>query len=235
MAESPKTADPLSRLAQEAFPYVREGIVVGLGTGRAAWAFIDALAARVRQGWKIHGVATSVETERRAAAGGIPVSAPQSGLHVDVTVDGADEVDPHLDLIKGYGGALVREKIVATASRQRVILVTPEKKVPVLGTRGRLPVEVVPFASEFVRSRLEELGFAAPVRQEGSGPRITDNGNWILDVRITPQPDPAALDRTLRDIPGVVGTGFFLGMADVVLVGQPDGSVQRLFRGAPPA
>ena len=134
---------PLERLASSALEYVRDGMRVGLGSGRAASAFVRALGARVREGLAVRGVPTSENTGRLARDLGVPLSGLDEGL-IDLTVDGADEVDPRLDLIKGYGGALVRERIVAAASRRVVILVGREKLVPVLGTRGRLPVEVVP-------------------------------------------------------------------------------------------
>jgi ribose 5-phosphate isomerase A len=222
--------DPTENLAEQALSYVKEGSRVGLGTGRAATAFIKALSRRVQGGLTIQGVATSLESERLARAGGISLTSLGAGNPLDVAIDGADEVDPRLDLIKGYGGALVREKIVAAASRSRVILVTPEKLVRALGERGKLPVEVIPFASALVQERLIDLGFRAAVRTAGAEPFLSDNGNWILDVVLGPIADPPALERTIREIPGVVGTGLFLGLADVVLVGRPDGGIDVLRR-----
>ena len=137
-----------------------------------------------------------------------------------LTVDGADEVDPNLDLIKGYGRALVREKIVAASSRRLVILVGEEKLVPQLGTRGRLPVEVVPFAVPLCQRRLAGLGLRPALWEENGRPGVTDNGNHILDCGTDPIPDAARLEADIRAIPGVVGTGLFVGMADVVLVGN---------------
>jgi ribose 5-phosphate isomerase A len=150
---------------------------------------------------------------------------------LDLTVDGADEVDPELDLIKGYGGALVRERIVAAASRRQVILVTREKLVPRLGTRGRLPVEIVPFARPLCQRRLAALGCAARLRETTGAPFVTDNGNWILDCAISAQEDAAAFDREIRRIAGVVDTGFFLGTTDLVLVAE-DGAIRILERPA---
>jgi len=135
-------------------------------------------------------------------------------------VDGADEVDPRCNLIKGYGGALVREKIVAGAARRLIILVGPEKLVPVLGSRGKLPVEVVPFALPLCERRLRELGHRPVPYRQGTGLFVTDNGNHILDCQIDPIADARELERAIRWIPGVVGTGLFLGMADTVLVGD---------------
>jgi ribose 5-phosphate isomerase A len=137
---------------------------------------------------------------------------------LDVAVDGADEVDPRLDLIKGYGGALVREKVVAAAARRFIVLVGADKLVPALGTRGRLPIEVVPFAAPFCRRRLAELNYTPVLRAKDGAAVVTDNGNLILDCAVGSIPDPAALDSTLRAIPGVVGTGLFVGMAHAVMV-----------------
>jgi ribose 5-phosphate isomerase A len=192
---------------------------VGLGSGRAAEAFVRALAAE--RGLKVLGIPTSRATATLATSLGLAVS-DLLVESIDITVDGADEVDARLDLIKGYGGALTRERIVAAASRRQVILVTPEKLVPRLGTRGRLPVEIVPFAEPLCRRRLRALR-CDPSRREAAGaPFVTDNGNWILDCGIVAQDDAAALDRDIRRIPGVVDTGFFLGTAEQVLVAEAE-------------
>jgi ribose 5-phosphate isomerase A len=137
-------------------------------------------------------------------------------------VDGADEVDPRLDLIKGYGRALVREKIIAASSRRFVVLVGKEKLVPQLGTRGKLPVEIVPFALPLCETRLRELRCEPVLWREGDRIPTSDNGNYILDCSVAPLADPAQLEADLRAIPGVVGSGLFLGMADSVLVGDTD-------------
>src|SRR2546426_506757 len=210
------TGDPLEALAMRALGLVRDGTVVGLGTGRAATAFLHALAGRVRDGCRVKGVPTSEETERLARELGIPLVGLEADL--DLTVDGADEVDPQLNLIKGYGGALVREKIVAAASRRLVILVGSEKLVPVLGTRGKLPVEVVPFAVSFCSRRLSALGCPATPRGSDDWLFATDNGNCILDCRVSAIDQPAELEAQIRAIPGVVGTGLFLGMAQTVFI-----------------
>jgi ribose 5-phosphate isomerase A len=167
------------------------------------------------------GVPTSRATAALATSLGLVVS-DRLVDPIDVTVDGADEVDPRLDLIKGYGGALTRERIVAAASRRQVILVTPEKLVPRLGTRGRLPVEIVPFAEPLCQRRLRALGCDPRRRETAGAPFVTDNGNWILDCGIAAQDDAAALDRDIRRIPGVVDTGFFLGTAEQVLVAEAE-------------
>ncbi len=205
---------------ERALEFVREGSTIGLGSGRAADAFIQLLGTRVKAGFRVAGVPTSQVSARMAQDLGIPLVSLEEGMPLAVTVDGADEVDPHLDLIKGYGRALVREKVVAAASTKLVILVGPGKEVPVLGSRGKLPVEVVPFALPLCKKRLKELG-CDPVPYEVDGKLfLTDNGNAILDCRVGAILLPPEFDAQLRAIPGVVGTGLFLGMADTVLVGD---------------
>jgi ribose 5-phosphate isomerase A len=194
---------------------------LGLGSGRAAQAFVKALGERLRNGrLRVHGVPTSEETASLARQEGIPLLTLAEAGILDLTVDGADEVDPNLDLIKGYGRALVREKVVAASSRRLVILVGDEKLVPRLGTRGKLPVEVIPFALPLCERRLGELGCRPVPYRQGNGLFVTDNGNHILDCQIDPIPDVARLEMDIRAIPGVVGTGLFLGMAETVLVGD---------------
>ena len=206
-----------------ALEYVREGQVVGLGTGRAAEAFVRGLATRVADGLTLRGVATSERTAALASELGIPLLPADQAPAIDITFDGADEFDPNLDLIKGYGGALVREKIVAAASSRLVILVGPEKRVSVLGSRGKLPVEVLAFGENLCRSRLGLLGCEPERRDREDGtPQLSDNGNPILDCKIAPIQNPAELERAILEIPGVVGTGLFLGLADVVVVGDGD-------------
>ena len=218
----------LDALAARALDLVGPGATVGLGSGRAASAFVRALGARVAHGLRVRGVATSEATARLARGLDIPLVGLDEGI-VDLTVDGADEVDPRLDLIKGYGGALVRERIVAAASRRRVTLVGSEKLVPVLGSLGRLPVEVIPFASPLVMRELAQLGCRPALRTVGDLPFVTDNGNWVLDCGVRPIEAPAEFARDLRAIPGVVDTGLFLGLTDLVLVSEA-GSVRELTR-----
>ena len=221
------TDQEAAALGAAALAEVKPGTVVGLGTGQAATAFIHALGKAVQEGLRITGVPTSDASADLARKLGIPLIPEPTSL--DVAVDGADEVDPNLDLIKGFGGALVREKIVAAAARRFIVLVGEEKLVKVLGVRKRLPVEVVPFAVPFVTRRLTELGYPPELRPKDGKPWVTDNGNLILDAAVTTVPDPAKLDRTLLDIPGVVGTGLFVGMAHLVMVWQ-DGRARALTR-----
>lgn len=222
--------------AAAALALVGDGATVGLGSGSAASAFIALLGARVRQGLRVSGVATSDLSARLASAGGIPLIDLSEELELDLTVDGADEVAPNLDLIKGWGGALVRERIVAAASRRQVIIVSSEKLVPRLGHRGRIPVEIIPLARGLVLRRLRALALFPTVRQapDGGGVFLTENGNLILDcapaASIGDGAAARSLDASLRSIPGVVDTGLFLGTAERVLVGYPQGRVETLLR-----
>lgn len=204
---------------ERALSFVGEGDILGLGSGRAASAFVRALGERVRAGLKVKGVPTSEATAALARECGIPLTTLDE-MPLALTVDGADEVSPGLGLIKGYGRALVREKVTAAASHRLVILVGQEKKVPALGARGRLPVEVVPFAVPLVRERLRGMGFSSSVDTRDGRIFLSDNGNAVVDVAIGPIPDPASLERDLLAIPGVVGTGLFLGFEPLVLVGD---------------
>jgi ribose 5-phosphate isomerase A len=206
---------------ERALELVPDGSSIGLGSGRAAWAFVKLLGERVRAGQlRIRGVPTSDETARVAADYGVSLVGLDEAGELALTVDGADEVDPNLDLIKGYGRALVREKVVAASSGQLVILVGEEKLVPRLGARGRLPVEVVPFAVPLCVRRLSQLGLGPSLWDQSGRPGVTDNGNHILDCATDQITDAMRLEGDIRAIPGVVGTGLFLGMAGIVLVGD---------------
>jgi ribose 5-phosphate isomerase A len=217
--------EPIARrLGAKAADMVLPGAVLGLGSGRAAEAFLRALAARVSDGLQVRGVATSEATAALARQLGVPLATLDELESIDLAVDGADEVSPALDLIKGYGGALLREKVVAEAARRLVILVGPEKLVDVLGARGRLPVEVAPFARAACARRLRALGYETRPRVGAGGDLyVTDNGNHILDCAVSAIPDPRRLDDAMRAIPGVIATGLFVGLAQTVLVGREDG------------
>jgi ribose 5-phosphate isomerase A len=224
----------LRAVAAHALDLVVDGTTIGLGTGRAAAAFIAALGARVRDGLRVRGVPTSTASADQARALGIPLVELDGDVELDLTVDGADEVAPNLDLVKGWGGALVRERIVAAASRRQVILVGEEKLVRGLGERGRIPVEVIPLARGVVTRALARLGLAVTVRAgAGGAPLVTENGNLTLDCAPATPLDPAAaraLDAAVLALPGVVDTGLFLGTAERVLVGRPGGKVDVLRR-----
>jgi ribose 5-phosphate isomerase A len=221
--------EQLERLAARALEHVRDGALVGLGSGRAASAFVRALGARVGQGLRVRGVPTSEATARLAREVGVPLGGLEDGI-VDLTVDGADEVDPRLDLIKGYGGALVRERVVAAASRRLIVVVGCEKLVTVLGSRGRLPVEVIPFACPLAMRELADLGCRPTLRTVGGAPFVTDNGNRIIDCGVRPIEAAAAFARDLRTIPGVVDIGLFLGITDLVIVAE-GGAIREMRRG----
>jgi ribose 5-phosphate isomerase A len=205
-------------LAAEAMRFVSSGQVIGLGTGQAATAFVRALGQRVGGGLDVRGVPTSEATAAVARQLGIKLVTLDDVDAVDVAVDGADEVDPRADLIKGYGAALLRERVVASVARRFVILVGTEKLVPALGSRGRLPVEVVPFAAGACRRRLTALGYPADIRLADGRPVITDNGNLLLDCRVGPLTDSRAVETAVRAIPGVAATGLFLDMRPTVFV-----------------
>ncbi len=211
----------LRALGQTAAGYVRSRMRVGLGTGRAATAFVRALGARVRDGLEVVAVPTSEATRALAESLGIPLTTLADAGTLDLTIDGADEVDPKLDLVKGLGGALVREKIVAASSKRFVVAVGDEKLVERLGVKTPVPVEVVPFGRALCERRLAALG-AKPIlrvrKDDAREPFVTDNGNYILDARFPGIDDAGKLDAAILEIPGVVGTGLFVGMAERVLV-----------------
>ena len=225
---SEEESDVLRQVADRALKYVKPGHTLGLGTGHAAMAFIRALA---NSGIKVRGVPTSKASEDLARELGIEIVSLAQADKIDTTFDGADEVDPRLNLIKGFGGALVRERVVAMASRRRVMLVGEEKLVKRLGERGRVPVEVVEFAVPFCLRQIKMLGMKPLVRSNDDGSAFhSDNGNPIMDCGVKRIPDALRVQRQLMSIPGVIGTGLFLGTVDVVLVGRLDGSVQTLNR-----
>lgn len=205
-------------LAEAALEMIRDNSVIGLGSGRAASAFVQALGERVQRGLPVRGVPTSRATADLAAGLAIPLASLDDVDAIDITVDGADEVDRGLNLIKGRGGAMLREKIVAACSRRLIILVGTEKLVSRLGEHGVLPVEVVPFGVGPCRRRLAQLGYRPALRQAHGQPFLTDNGNHILDCQVQPLRDAADLEQTLRSIPGIVETGLFLGMGPMVLI-----------------
>jgi ribose 5-phosphate isomerase A len=204
--------------ARASLRFVKDGQVVGLGTGSTAAYFIELLGEQVKNGLKIRGIPSSDRSREQAAGLGIPLTTLDECQEIDVTVDGADEVDPQLRLIKGGGGALLREKIVASATKYYVIIADATKRVPVLG-KFPLPVEVIKFAQVVVQKKIEALGAAVELRRGADGkPYLTDENNHILDCRFGQIPDADGLARRLNDMPGVVEHGLFIGMASVVLV-----------------
>ncbi|MFT3769559.1 MAG: ribose-5-phosphate isomerase RpiA [Minicystis sp.] len=226
MSASNPGSDPdlLGRVAKAALTHVADGMILGLGTGRAAEAFIQALGERVRAGLRVAGVPTSNRSDELARRLNIEVRTLEEVTRLDVAFDGADEVTPDLALTKGLGGALLRERVVAAEADKFVVLVTPEKLVDKLGTRAPIPIEVVPFAGPSVMRRLRKMDGAPVVRAKADGfPYFTDNGNWIVDTRFAPIDDPEKLACDVRSIPGVVDHGIFLKMANIVLVADPGG------------
>lgn len=200
--------------------FVNDGNIVGLGTGTTAVHAVHAIADRVKSGLKILGIPTSVRTGELARSLGIPLTTLDEYQEIDVTIDGADEIDPRLCLIKGGGGALLREKIIASASRKMVVIADSTKLVPVLG-RFPLPVEVIGFAQAVVAKKIQQMGAKVDLRKDAAGKvYVTDEGHHILDCRFGEIPDPPALGRMLNDIPGVVEHGLFIGLASVALVGK---------------
>ncbi len=210
------------RAAEAALAFVKDGMVLGLGTGSTARHVLEGLSRRIAEGWRLVGVPTSLATAEAAKILGIPLTSLEEHPRLDLAVDGADEVDPRLDLIKGMGGALFREKIVAAAAKRFVVVVDDTKVVRRLGTNTPVPVEVHPFGWRTVKDAVEALGAKAEMRTRDGVAFRTDNGNHILDARFGPIRSPAKLARDLDAIPGTVGHGLFLGMADAVLVGEDD-------------
>jgi ribose 5-phosphate isomerase A len=211
------------RAAERAIEELPTEGIVGLGTGSTAKIFVEALGPHVQSGrLRIVCVPTSEATHKLAAGLGIPLLADEGPWTIDVNVDGADEVSSSLDLIKGGGGAHAREKIVNYASRKNVVIVDDSKLSERLGEKRAIPLEVLPFAHLTTRAHLARFG-TPTLRLRDGAPARTDAGNFLYDLAVAPIADPAALDHTLRGIPGIVETGLFVGRADVVIVADPKG------------
>lgn len=226
MSDRPDPVVAAKRAAAEtAVNLIEDGMVVGLGTGSTANQALIALARRVQEGLRVIGVPSSEATATIARDLGIPLATLDEQPQLALTIDGADEVDPYLALIKGGGGALLREKIVASASQSLTIIVDESKLVPRLGTGFALPVEVVPFGLAVVERRLDRLGLAPHLRRRNNQVVVTDNGNNLLDCQTGPLADPAGLADQLRAITGIVDHGLFIGLTSLVVVGRTDGSV----------
>jgi len=215
-----------------AVKHVKDGFIVGLGSGSTTALAIEALGERnKRENLRIMGIPTSYQSFLLAVQCKIPITTLDEHPKIDVTIDGADQVTPQLHLIKGMGAALAREKIVAAASKLNIIIADEQKKVKLLGEKGQgVPVEVLPFAISLVKQRIVNLG-GRPVLREGRGklgPTITDNGNAILDTFFGEITDPADLDVKVKTIPGVVETGFFVGLTDIAYIGAFSGAIDKI-------
>ncbi len=203
--------------ARASLQFVKDGQVVGLGTGSTAAYFIELLGEKVKHGMRVRGIPTSDRSRELAQSLGIPLTTLDECQEIAVTVDGADEVDPQLRLIKGGGGAMLREKIVASATKQLVIVADATKQVPMLG-KFPLPVEVIQFAQALVAKRITALGAQVSLRKNADGtPYVTDERNHILDCRFGQIRDADRLAQQLSEMPGIVEHGLFIGMASVVL------------------
>lgn len=213
--------DELKRQAAErAVETIQSGMVVGLGTGSTAVFAVRRIGTLLAEGrlQRITGIPTAEVTAREAERAGIPLGTLDDYPSVDITIDGADEIDPQLNLIKGLGGALLREKIVAAASRRLIIIADESKRVEQLGTRAPVPVEVVPFARRPTTDYLSSLGALVDERRHDGRPFITDEGNIILDCRFPGLPNPREMAQLIRAQPGVVEHGLFLGMATEAII-----------------
>jgi len=227
MAATPDRDQRKRQAAERALKLVAPGMKLGLGSGSTARHFVDLVGEQVKAGLDIRCVATSEATASQAKALGIPLASLNEIPELDLTVDGADEVDPELRLIKGGGGALLREKIVASASKRMAVIADSTKLVPRLGAFP-LPIEVVPFGLAATRRHIElafaELGLAGPIRlRGGSSPFVTDGGHSILDCSLGAIAEPERLSQILSSIPGVVEHGLFIGLARVAIIAGDEG------------
>ncbi|PWC45769.1 ribose-5-phosphate isomerase RpiA [Azospirillum sp. TSO22-1] len=224
MTASPDPSEAKRRAARAAVEAVEDGMVLGLGTGSTATFALKALAERVARGLRVQGIPTSERTAALARRLGIPLTSFAAHRWIDLTIDGADEVERGtLSLIKGRGGALLREKIVACASRRLIVIVDASKLVDRLGQRSALPVEIVPFGAEVTMERLGDAGGAPVLRMSDGVPFLSDGGHHLVDCDFGEIPDPSELDKRLHAIVGVIETGLFIGKASSVIVGTPGG------------
>ena len=211
--------------AEKSLEFIHDGNTVGLGTGSTVRYLLEALAQRMSEGLRIQGVPTSQETAALATQLKIPLLKDDEAWEIDVAIDGADEVDPAWNLIKGGGGALLREKIIAANAKKFVVIVDAAKQVPALGLSFPIPVEVVPFGWLSTARKIEQLGYRATLRQKNNKSVVTDNHNHILDLKGGEISNPSEVERQLLAIPGVVEIGLFVGMTSVLIVGSTQGAI----------
>lgn len=203
-------------VGEKAVEFVKDGMVLGLGTGSTVHYTIQKLGKLVKEGLNIKGIPTSIQTERLAKEVGIPITNFSEIEGIDLAIDGADEVNPKLELIKGGGGALLREKIIAKAAKKFIVVADPQKMVMKLG-KFRLPVEVIQFGMEMTEKQIRELGLIPEIRLNESSPFVTDNGNFIFDCSIPDNVQSEIIEQELNMIPGVVENGLFIGITDLVI------------------
>ncbi len=212
-----------AQAARKAVEYIQDGHILGLGTGSTVHHFLTALGERVQNGLRVRGVPTSQATATYSTQLGIPLLDNDVPWDIDVAIDGADQVDPQLNLIKGGGGALLREKIVARAAKKFIVIIDQAKHHPHLGLPFPLPVEILPFGWRTTQRHLEKMGWPAPRREHKGQPCMTDNGNYIVDVQIPDIAEPASLESALLSLPGVIECGLFVHMTSLVITGTDQG------------
>ncbi|MEM3640514.1 MAG: ribose 5-phosphate isomerase A [Candidatus Bathyarchaeia archaeon] len=221
------------KAALEAIKHVKDGFVIGLGSGSTIAYAAEELGKRIKlKGLRVKAVPTSYQAFMLAVKHGISTTTLDENPKLDLTIDGADQIDEELNLIKGMGGALTREKIVASASKSLIIIADERKKAKILGENGQqVPIEVLPFAAHLVILKIKELGGKPQIREGAGkvGPVVTDNGNFIIDTDFGLIKNPTELERKLKTVPGIVETGLFAGMADMVYLGKQD-KVEKLER-----
>jgi ribose 5-phosphate isomerase A len=216
------------KVATEAVNFIQQDMVIGIGSGSTVFYFIEELGKRIKNGLKITGVPTSQETLSLATERGINMISLNDLPSIDLVIDGADEIDPKLQLIKGGGAALLQEKIVANASKEVMIIADNSKLVSQLG-KFPLPVEVIPYAWKPVQQQIQkQYCIRSSIRMKNDSPLVTDHGHYILDCYFEKIKDAPLLNVELHLIPGVVETGLFISLCHMALIGQPDGSIQTL-------
>ncbi len=223
--------EEMKRLAGEkACEHVKDGMVIGLGTGTTVYYTIIKVAEMVEAGMELIAIPTSMRTQGLAKGHNIPLTDLSEHTNIDVTIDGADEIDPHLNLIKGWGGALVREKIVASASKKLVIVADTSKIVDTLGIKSPLPVEIIPFSHKVVEKQLLGIGCTPALRLRNNKTFISDNKNNIIDCKFDTIQDPRLLESEINNIPGVVDNGLFVEMATIAIVANNEGEIRIIER-----